>query len=508
MILKSILLVMWGFVLVQGLWAYDVRQSVVKIYAEFNAYDYRNPWQKEGVGNLVGSGAIIDGNRILTNAHVVKNQTFIQVKCSEQVNKYVAWVEAVAHDVDLAILRVDDPEFFKGRQPLKIGDLPRIQDPVSAIGYPIGGTRISITEGIVSRIEIQRSAHSDLYFLSAQIDANLNPGSSGGPVISKGKIAGVAYQGSTEKNIFGMIPAPVVQHFLKDIRDGVYDGMPWLGLRTQRLENANMRRYYLMRKEHSGELVLEIMSQSSAYGLILPEDIILEADGHVVGNDGTVEFRDSERVGWSWLVNQKQIGDTIQIKVLRRGDVKNLTIPLANKLSDGYLVKRLQFDRQPSYFIFGGLVFYPLTLNFIDKFGDWRGNILSPYLRKYTNELINADRDELVVLSHILTDEINAGIDIRHVVIDSVNGFKIRNMKTLMQAFDESREPYFRIVTETRDRIVLKADQIRQFSERILKRNNISSDRSEDLLELPTEGKKVPGRSPVWNLRPTGSLRK
>ena len=157
---------------------------MVKIFATRNTIDYKNPWQSKGVQEISGSGCIIQGNRVLTNAHVVNQNTFIQVRRESSQKKYIAKVETVGNDCDLAILRVEDPEFFNGVSPLEIGELPNLQDTVTVIGFPMGGDKLSITQGVVSRMEGIDYVNSDRSLLGVQIDAAINPGNSGGPAIN------------------------------------------------------------------------------------------------------------------------------------------------------------------------------------------------------------------------------------------------------------------------------------------------------------------------------------
>jgi len=89
----------------------------------------------------------------LTNAHVVANQTFLEVKKYGDTKRYQAKVLQVSHDTDLALLEVEDKDFFKDTVPLTFGTLPNMQDKVTVYGYPMGGNTISISTGIVSRIE-------------------------------------------------------------------------------------------------------------------------------------------------------------------------------------------------------------------------------------------------------------------------------------------------------------------------------------------------------------------
>jgi S1-C subfamily serine protease len=132
----------------------SLTETVVKVFVTANRMDYYRPWQSEGIVAGTGSGVIIKGQRILTNAHVVSDHTFIQVKKDVDSKNYTAKVVAIGHDCDLALLEVDEPEFFEGITPLEFGELPKQQDSVAVIGYPEGGGKISITEGVVSRIEV------------------------------------------------------------------------------------------------------------------------------------------------------------------------------------------------------------------------------------------------------------------------------------------------------------------------------------------------------------------
>ena len=145
------------FVLSAAITAADngfIERAMVKIFTVENNPDYYQPWQMTGQQSSSGSGCIIEGNRILTNAHVVSNNTFIQVNKSGETQKYVARVVAVDHECDLALLTVDDKDFFRNSSTMPLGDVPEPGDSVKVFGFPVGGDKLSVTEGVVSRIEI------------------------------------------------------------------------------------------------------------------------------------------------------------------------------------------------------------------------------------------------------------------------------------------------------------------------------------------------------------------
>src|SRR5881275_1405139 len=211
-----------------------IQKSLVRITSTEVEPDYRAPWNTGAIGRGVGAGFVIEGPRIMTNAHVVSNTRYLTVERDGDPNKYPARVVFVAHDCDLALITVDSPEFFKNMVPLSFGGIPELESTVSAYGYPIGGERMSVTTGIVSRIDFQLYTHSSIdSHLAIQISAQINPGNSGGPVMQNAKVVGVAFQGYSgdiAQGVAYMIPTPVIRRFLKDIEDGHYDRYVDLGM--------------------------------------------------------------------------------------------------------------------------------------------------------------------------------------------------------------------------------------------------------------------------------------
>ncbi|MDP9253612.1 MAG: serine protease, partial [Verrucomicrobiota bacterium] len=173
-----------------------IQKSLVRITATEVEPDYRAPWNSGAIQRGIGAGFVIDSSRIMTNAHVVSNNRYLSVEREGDPNKYQAKVLFVAHDCDLAVIGVSSPDFFKNMTPLTFGGIPQLESTVSAYGYPIGGERMSVTTGIVSRIDFQLYTHSSIdQHLAIQISAQINPGNSGGPVMQNGKVVGVAFQG-------------------------------------------------------------------------------------------------------------------------------------------------------------------------------------------------------------------------------------------------------------------------------------------------------------------------
>ncbi len=464
--------------------------AVVRIYATEQEPDYDSPWQARSPASSTGSGIIIRSRQILTSAHVVADATFIQVQRISAPNKVVAKVVGICHDADLALLEVDDATFMRGVTIPKLGTLPTRRDRVAVIGFPVGGDEVSITEGVVSRIEVQRYTHSQRHLLAVTVDAAINHGNSGGPVFRNGKVVGIAFQGLNDADGIGeMVPPPLIKNFLTNIKATPEMQLPTLGVSTQNLENPMMRKRLGMRPTESGVLVLKVQYGSSSWGLVQEGDTLLKIAGTKIANNCTIKYRNKHRTRFDVVLGEKQVGDSLSLAVLRDGKRLTLQLVLKEKVE---LVPRAQYDVTPSYYIFGGLVFQVLCRDYLATWDNWWEKAPKEFLHTYYSGNRTAKRLETVILCQILADEVNVGYEgLYSESIASVNGKSIRDMKHFVSLVENSKETV-EIRTSSNSLIVLDIDEVHKRSATILERYRIERDRSADL--LPSKGR-VPAKT-------------
>jgi len=455
-----------------------LRQAVVQINFVSREPDWSQPWQYDRQHSGTGSGVIIDGQRILTNAHVVADSTYLTVRRSGDVKRWPVRVEFVANDGEIALLKVEDPDFFKGVEPVAFGDLPYPRDKLSVYGFPTGGTELSITEGVVSRVGAVSYAHSGRKLLAIQTDAAINPGNSGGPVFKDGKLAGIAFQHMTSpgsENIGYAVPVPLIRRFLEDVRSGRYEGIPALGVVFQELENPEMRRAYGLSDDATGVLINSIQYDSSAWGVLKPGDVLTRVAGVPIGQNGSVTLRGDERVDFGHLIARRQIGDQIEVEIVREGKLVKLPIKLKALVE---LVPGPRHDVLPSYFVLGGLVFMPLSEDFLRAHGGGTHR-----LRSIAGEdVATPERTQVVTLSQVLAHEVNRGYHGWGLQpVAKLNGKEIGDMKAFVEA---SRHPGGgRQVLEFENgmKAILDATAAEKAMPEIMARYGVGRDRSADL---------------------------
>ena len=449
----------------------EIEESIVKIFTVSKTPNYSTPWNSS-TRRSHASGAIIEGNRILTNAHVVANETFLEVKRYGETKRYEAKVEFVSHQADLALLRVDDEHFFEGTKPLTFDGLPHIQQKVSVYGYPTGGTSLSVSSGVVSRVEHTRYVHSKEIFMSIQVDAAINPGSSGGPAISEGKIVGVVMQQIPKAQSIGyLVPVAVVKHFLNDIKDGQYDGFPHLGVTTEMMQSRALRSVHKMDDKTTGVLVIDMSERSPAFGRLKKGDVLISIDGNKIENDGTVEFRHHQFTSYKYYIDQKQVGETLTLGFLRDGKKSEVRIALSHVADDHLLVNTVAYDVEPKYFIYGGYVFSPLTRNRL-----MRTNASLPELRKLASEWATDERDEVVILLKVLPADINRGDHTFALwTVDKVNSRKYKDFTEFIQIINDFKGEF--LILEDSEGVMIAIDRKKaeEVKATILKRYSIKN---------------------------------
>jgi S1-C subfamily serine protease len=453
----------------------EIYRSVVRIEAAMQSPDYATPWNAGRFGGGIGTGFLIGKNRFLTNAHVISNAKRLLITVHGGAKKYPAKIEFVAHDCDLAILSVEDFKDFEDFPVLKFGDVPQLESQVRVIGYPIGGERLSVTRGVVSRIDFSNYSHSRAdSHLIVQIDAAINPGNSGGPVIQDGKVVGVAFQGLRQADNTGyIIPTPVIGRFLKDIEDGHYDSYVDLGATTFPLYNPAMRQALHLEDNAPGVLVTEVVPTGTLDGYVKAGDVITSIDGRPVDSAGQILI-DGQKVDMNEAVERKFAGDKIELRWLSNGTWRDEEIAL-KAVPEGRIYA-MQYDKKPRYLVFAGLVFQPLDSNLLaaTKLDDLNVRRL---FSRYISKGIFKERHDLVVLTNTLNDPINSQLGgVNGLAVDKINGVTVTSLAQAQELLHPANPPeYFVIELIGGSRpIVIHAKDVAEADQRIFDNYSIS----------------------------------
>ena len=305
------------------------------------------------LGSGIGSGFVIDKEgHIVTNYHVVELANQVEVHFP---NGLKVFGEVIGEDLDsdIAVIEVDvDPnELF----PLPLGDSDqlRVGQSVVAIGNPYGlsGT---MTVGIVSArgrtLESIRQTESGSFFSAGdliQTDASINPGNSGGPLLNlNGEVIGInrAIQtgGTTSTSNTGIgfaVSSNILRLVLPSLIAGETYDYPYLGLSS--IDSLSLTQADLLGlPQANGAYVLEVVPGGPAdQAGILAGEQTTDAFGVFAGGDLIIAVDGCEILHFSellsYLLLNKQPGDSIDLMILRDSVERTITVTLGERPTNG-----------------------------------------------------------------------------------------------------------------------------------------------------------------------------
>ncbi|MEM9020809.1 MAG: trypsin-like peptidase domain-containing protein [Planctomycetota bacterium] len=471
----------------------DVRESVVKIHTTARLPSLFQPWRKENARESTGTGVIINDRQVLTNAHVVAYGTQVYIQPYQSADKIAAKVVAFAPGVDLALLELEeqDPEFFAQRPPLVFAqELPPIRGDVSAFGYPVGGTDLSVTRGIVSRIEVASYKHSHIG-LRIQVDAALNPGNSGGPALMNGEIVGLVFSGiGSADNIGYLIPVPEIMTFLQDAEDGSYQGKPEIQVGSmQTLENPALRAKLGLDSSVTGMLVTN--KPAGLESPLEPWDVVTHIGPHDIDNEGNCPIRSDLRGDFRYFVDD--VADEqgmVELSVVRGGEP--IKVKLQTYIEPAALMPAItRHNDYPRYFIYGPLCFsqvsdemassipaqYIQVLNFID----------SPLVTRMGDRPAFEGEELVIVAAPMFDHPLTKGYDRHHLaILSKINGRVVTNLESVGTILRDLDDAYviFEFAGRVSETLVFKRSEVEAATEDILGDNGIRYQASPDLRHL------------------------
>ncbi len=470
-----------------------IENSVVKIFATVRLPDPYRPWTKESPEDQTGSGVVIEGKRILTNAHVVNYANEVQIQANQAGDKISARVEFIAPGIDLAVLKLDDETFFDTHPPLpRAKTLPGIKDMVLAYGFPEGGNSLSITKGIVSRVEFV-PINFPTSGLRIQVDAAINPGNSGGPAVVGDKMIGLTFSHLVDaQNIGYIIPSEEIDLFLQDIADGHYDGKPAMYDTLQTLESPALRSYLKLDPSVHGIVVHKPYKNDAGYPL-KEWDVITRIGDTPVDDQGMIKLGDNLRVRFQYLIQHIATNGAVPLRVVRDGKEQEISLPVSADYPR--LIAGLN-GAYPEYFIYGPLVFSAATQDYLRGWlhTEYAATILerlnvegNPLATRMADQPDFPDEGLVVISSPFFPHKLAQGYsNPRSEVVKTVNGIPVKNLAHLVEILRDARDKFITIECDTRygETMVFPRAEMLAATDEILTDNDVRSQGSPDMLAI------------------------
>jgi S1-C subfamily serine protease len=424
----------------------DVKASVVRVNSTQQSWNPWQPWEKNPPRKRRALAAIVGPQRVLTSSELAADATFLEFESADGTRFARAKVIAVDYEANLVLLgpamEEEGKVFFADTVPIEIAEPSKIGTALEVLQVEDNGVELR-TPGMLQSIDLTAGFLPGQSFLTYMVKASMQSAASSYslPVLREGKLAGVLISYDSKDQICDVSATDIVARFLNEAADGDYKGFPSLGVTIARTEDVSFRQWLKLTDDQGGIYIRSVRKGAAAdQAGVKKGDVLLAVDGQAIDRRGYYQHPVYGSLLWGHLVRGgKSTGDYIRLSLLREGKPLDLTATLIREEEASRLVPNHLYDTAPNYLVKGGLVFQELSRPMLEGFGeDWQSRAPLDLLDTYENPDKYEDRLKRVVfLSGVIPTPATVGYErLRNLIVSKVNGTEIKDMKSLIAAFD------------------------------------------------------------------------
>jgi hypothetical protein len=452
-------------------------RSAVALEVTRQVYDYFQPWSRQSQP-VLKAGVLIGPRQILTTALDLDDSTLIRAQKGGRGRWWDAEVEWADYLANVALVTVREPGFWEGLRPVALARSIPAGTAARIVRWSAGTLEMRKAE--FNRFAVSNPGLTDAAHVFLELSADVAGAGWGEPAVDGNKVLGLVF--AQTGNLCQVLPAPFIGSILEARARGIYQGLGYFDFTWQPTENPDTHRYLRLEGEPRGVVVIEVPKKPGVEPVLKPRDILLEVDGFSIDIQGDYVDPDYGHLLLENLSTRKHwAGDTIRLRIWRDGRELEVGYTLPRAESAARLVPEAPYGQPPDYLVLGGLVFQPLTRNYLRSWGaDWERR--APFrLAYFRTEEPSPERPSIVILSQVLPDVFNLGYqDVRHLVVERLNGRRITDLRDLVQAVAEARDGFHVLEFMTGDslqRLVLDTRQLEPATRRVLQVYGIDKDR-------------------------------
>jgi hypothetical protein len=416
--------------------------SFLKVNATCQSYEIFSPWQKGSTQSRRALGALIGDQRVLVTAQLVANSTYIELELCDTGAKTPAMIEAIDYECNLAILKPKDSKkaepFFANLSIVPLDPTSRINSQLALWQTGRNGELLP-TPMLITKISMRNypAANANLLVYEAAGLVRSEQNSFTLPVTSQTGLVGMLMYYDNKNQLASLIPAIIIEHFLKDLSDKEYQGIPNLGISFSYTLDEQWRDYLGLAPNEPGVYISTVTKNASAEAAgLLKGDILTAINGNTLNARGDYLDPQFGNITASHLITGTSfVNDEVELQIKRNGKPLTLKAKLKRKALEDYLIRPYYFGSRPEYFIHGGILFMPASDPYIRSLGNHSSGKLE-HIASRAAELENEGKKQIVFISKVFPTVATSGYDhLGGQIITQINGQPIVTLKDLPTAF-------------------------------------------------------------------------
>ncbi|PJZ70626.1 serine protease [Leptospira perolatii] len=451
----------------------NYKKSIVQIKISYQEPDYLYPWKRKSPKVRRAVGIVVEGGRILLPAHLLLYHTLIEVKKFSSYTETKANLLRLDPEINLALLKIEDKDFFQDLKPLEFHSIVMYPKQVSIFQLDNSGS-IQTAAGNLLSLDLDQSpiGHVELPILDVNSTETLN--GNGEVLLENGKVSGILFDFTGDKNSGRAIPSFLIQKFLGILGNAK---VAYKGFRYRPITDQATKNFYGVPGQNQGILVGDVLPNGSADGVLKPGDVILEFGGKKIDSKGYFDHPHYGKQALSFLSNfgdsfGYSIGKSVPLLVVRDKKETKLEMILKTFPYSSVRIPHRSPQAKSEYYLDGGFLFLELSEDYLQEWGkDWRSRVDKKLLYFFDYRKFRTQKDpegRIVLFSQVFPDESNEGYhEVSSRIVESVNSSPVNSVRDLAQKVKESKSKYVTILLDDGTEVVIDKSELKSANERI-----------------------------------------
>ncbi|MBI4083804.1 MAG: hypothetical protein HY423_14465 [Candidatus Lambdaproteobacteria bacterium] len=471
----------WALALLaaQAAWASPGPESagIVMLRITRQTFDPVYPWNKTVERRYLGNALVVEGDLLLTTADMVRGATQLTVRKFGQYPNYRAQVALIDHEVDLALLKVDDAAFWQGLHRIPISERPVEAGKFEIIRWR-GNGRFQQGTGEIVDYRVTNSRLGAMEFAVLRGNTTMDSLGWSEGLTEQGQLIGLV-TGANQREIQAT-SGQLLQLFVQAAQKSPFRGLAHRGFGWQPLNNASQRQFFGLAGMPFGVRVTRTYSGGTGAEQLEEGDILLRLGAYDIDPEGQINHPLYGPTLFTMAINDS-LEPRLPAVVIRGGNRLNLTLPRTRFSEADYRIPPYSTEGAIDYEVFGGLVFQELSLDYLRSWGSqWEAQAPRRLLLELSLRMRREPDDpqqRVVIVSRVLPDPVNLGYDnVNYGMLLEVNGRSVTSLLELRRALRTPQGDYhlLRMMPgQGRQQLVFKVDQMPEANRRIRERYGI-----------------------------------
>lgn len=416
--------------------------SLLTVNATIQEYNILRPWEKTASKTISARGVYLGDGRVLTTSPGFWNATYVELSLPDQSRTATARLLRYDEDLHLALLTIEhekDANLLAALRPLQPGIPLRLGDQAECWDMVGGLNPVKIP------VSVRGAQNGSIPLLAIQA-TQAAPGEEAGlPVVRQGQLAALTTSYDNESQTFLAVNAEMIKRFLASPAHGSAgrSDVPSLGISCVPIQDPVFQRYLQLPDGVGGLYVsrVEPAGAAAAAGL-LKGDVITAIEGLELDTLGRGKHPLYGMLPGASLIRcLKPTGEQLNLTLSRQGQKQQVTVALNRDALEKSLLRTQSSSERPAYILWGGMLFQPLTKNYINALRAASSNNLPLSFLQVLDEQENApdtEKEELVALTQIIPTAATLSYEnLQFSVVEQINGHTVRNLADVARLLDE-----------------------------------------------------------------------